>query len=376
MIEPGSTIGMLGGGQLGRMFSMAARCLGYKVIVLDPDPHSPAASVANDHICASYDDQEALISLGERCDVVTTEFENIAADTLRFLRDYCPVRPSAEAVEVAQDRVREKAFIQGLGLVTAPFVAVTTAMDLDQAEGIIAFPAILKSSTLGYDGKGQSVVASVEEAHRAFALMGGVACVLEEKIDLKLEVSVVLARATDGSMVCFPAAENVHKGGVLHQTVVPARIDESLVTLAEDSAKTLADALEFCGVMAVEFFVSTSGDLLVNEIAPRTHNTGHYTMDACITSQFEQQVRAICELPLGSVDMLSDVVMTNLMGDLWADGEPPWAALLSNPRARLNLYGKSEARSGRKMGHFCIVGSPRDECIEQAQAGFQALSLS
>ncbi len=373
MLAPGSTIGMLGGGQLGRMFTMAARSMGYKVIVLEPDPHSPAGSVANYHICAPYDDEEALISLGENCDVVTTEFENIPASTLRFLTDYCPVRPSAEAVEVAQNRVREKTYAQKIGLATAPFLPVDAVDDLDAAAGVVAFPAILKSAELGYDGKGQSVVASVEEAKSAFEAMGSVPCVLEEMIDLALEISVVLARSVDGESICFPSAENEHRNGILHQSSVPARVDDAVVAKAREAAIALADELDFCGVMAVEFFISRSGDLLVNEIAPRTHNSGHYTLDACITSQFEQQVRAVVGLPFGSTDLLTNVVMVNLLGDVWENGEPQWDKLLANPKARLNLYGKKEARPGRKMGHFCVVGDDLAECMAEADAAFKAL---
>lgn len=373
MISPGSTIGMLGGGQLGRMFTMAARSLGYEVIVLEPDPHSPAGSVANEHLCAPYHDEKALISLGERCDVVTTEFENIPASTLRFLTHYCPVRPSAEAVEVAQNRVREKTYAQQAGLATAPFIAVNALDDLDASDEVLSFPAILKSAELGYDGKGQSVVASVDEARAAFIEMGQVPCVLEQKIDLDLEISVVLARGESGETICFPSAENEHRNGILHQSIVPARIDETLVDKARESAIALAEALDFCGVMAVEFFISKSGDLLINEIAPRTHNSGHFSLDACITSQFEQQVRAVCGLPFGAVDLLTPVVMVNLLGDIWASGEPRWGELLANPRVRLNLYGKKEARPGRKMGHFCVVGENRQTCLDEAEAGFNGL---
>lgn len=374
VILPGATIGMLGGGQLGRMFTMEALSLGYKVIVLEPDPLSPAGAVASDHIRAAYDDEAALRDMGQRCDVVTTEFENIPAATLEFLTQFCPVRPNAGAVLVAQNRNREKTFARSLGLGTAPFVSVLSAEDLDGAENEVKFPAILKSSELGYDGKGQSVVNSVAEAKQAFADMGGVECVLEERVDLALEVSVVLARNETGDSVCFPVAENEHRGGILHQSIVPARVDEALAEKARQSATAMANELDFIGVMAVEFFVTRGGDLLVNEMAPRTHNSGHYTLNACDTSQFEQQVRAVCGLPFGSVRQHSPVVMVNLLGDVWANGTPDWSGLLDNDQSFLNLYGKHEARAGRKMGHFCILADSVDEAVSAANQAFEQLA--
>lgn len=374
VILPGATIGMLGGGQLGRMFTMEALSLGYKVIVLEPDELSPAGAIATEHLKAAYDDEDALKKLGELCDVITTEFENIPAKTLEFLDEYCPVRPKASAVRVAQNRNREKTFARELGLGTAPFVSVLKADDLDQAEGVVKFPAILKSSELGYDGKGQVVVESIEEAKAAYADMGGVECVLEERVALAAEVSVVLGRNRAGDSICFPLAENEHRGGILHQTIAPARVDDAMAEQAREAATKLADALEFVGVMAVEFFITESGDLLVNEIAPRTHNSGHYTLNACETSQFEQQVRAICGLPFGSVRQHTPVVMINLLGDVWEHGIPDWDGLLSNEHVYLNLYGKYEARAGRKMGHFCVLADDIGTCVEQADECFKKLA--
>lgn len=356
MILPGETLGMLGGGQLGRMFTVAARTLGYRVMVLDPDPDSPAGRIADEHIHAAYHDAWALEQLGKACAAVTTEFENIPAEVLRRLSDWCPVRPSASAVETTQNRIREKTFIRDTGLSTAAFAAVINDEDIASACEIVRFPAILKRAELGYDGKGQIVVESATEVAPAFEKLGRLACVLEEKIDLEKEISVILGRNVNGESRCFPIAENLHRRGILHRTTVPADVDTALAEEANAAAILLADTLGFIGVMAVEFFVSTTGELLVNEIAPRTHNSGHYTLDACVTSQFEQQVRMVCELPFGSTRLLSPVTMINLLGDVWKDDIPKWDVLLSDPDVKLHLYGKQQARPGRKMGHFNYLG--------------------
>jgi 5-(carboxyamino)imidazole ribonucleotide synthase len=370
---PGSTIGMLGGGQLGRMFTVAARTLGYRVIILEPDFHSPAAQLSDDHIIAAYDDEIALTAFGKRCDVITTEFENIPAQTLEFLAQFCPVRPSAHAVQMAQDRIVEKAFVRACGLQPVPFVAIHSTADIAAAPASIQFPAILKTARMGYDGKGQVTVHSVAEAAAAFAELNGVACVLEQRVELEREISVILARSVAGDVRCFPVAENEHRNGILHQSIVPARIDATLAQAAQSAATRMADQLDFVGVMAVEFFVTRQGELLVNEMAPRTHNSGHYTLDACITSQFEQQVRMVCELPFGSTDLLSPVVMVNLLGDVWHDTHPHWVALLQSANTKLHLYGKHEARPGRKMGHYCTLSPQIDEAMATAEHIFQQL---
>ncbi|MDD5391676.1 MAG: 5-(carboxyamino)imidazole ribonucleotide synthase [Thiothrix sp.] len=371
---PGSTIGMLGGGQLGRMFTVAARTLGYRVIVLEPDQHSPAAQLADEHIIAAYDDEPALTLFGKQCDVVTTEFENIPAKTLEFLAQFCPVRPSARAVEMAQDRIVEKEFVLSCGLLPVPFAAIRTAVDIGAAaKELVTFPAILKTARFGYDGKGQATVHSVAESEAAFAQMGGVACVLEQRVELEREISVILARSIGGEVRCFPVAENEHRNGILHQTIVPARIDPKLAQSAQAAATRIATKLEFVGVMAVEFFVTKKGELLVNEMAPRTHNSGHYTLDACVTSQFEQQVRMICGLPFGDTRLLSPVVMVNLLGDVWHGTQPDWLSLLQSSNTKLHLYGKREARPGRKMGHYCTLAERVEEAATQAEQIFQAL---
>nr|WP_246585306.1 5-(carboxyamino)imidazole ribonucleotide synthase [Thiorhodospira sibirica] len=362
MILPGATLGMLGGGQLGRMFTVAARTLGYRVLVLDPDPGSPAGRIADQHLHAAYGDQWALQEIAQRCAAVTTEFENIPAQTLETLAQHLPVRPSAQALRHTQDRIREKQFIHATGLATAPFYPIQHPDDFAPALAQVGTPAILKRAALGYDGKGQISIRQPGELAQAFADLGEVACVLEQKLVLEREVSVIVARSADGECACYPVVENIHHHGILHLSLAPARIPETLAQQAREMAQTLAHALDYCGVMAVEFFLTASGEFLVNEIAPRPHNSGHYTLDACITSQFEQQVRAVCGLPFGDTQLLSPVVMVNILGDVWQQHSPNWAALLAEPRAKLHLYGKEQPRPGRKMGHFCVL----DPCLEQA----------
>jgi 5-(carboxyamino)imidazole ribonucleotide synthase len=352
---PNATIGMLGGGQLGRMFALSARVLGYKVVVLEPDPHSPAGQVADQHIQAAYDDVDALAQFADLCDVITTEFENIPAKVLNQLSQSCPVRPSASALEKAQDRGVEKAFIKTCGLLPVPYAEIRSEADFETANAAVQWPAILKTARFGYDGKGQILVNTYRELAQAFSDIGRVPCVLEQRIDLALEISVVLARNVSGKTHCFPVAENIHQEGILYQSIVPARVDSALADSAKAAAQRLADKLDYIGVMAVEFFVTKQGGLLVNEIAPRTHNSGHYSQDACITSQFEQQVRAICNLPFGDSTLLTPVVMTNLLGDVWGDSQPYWDKLFATPQNKLHLYGKKEARIGRKMGHFNTI---------------------
>ncbi|MFP5505998.1 MAG: 5-(carboxyamino)imidazole ribonucleotide synthase [Gammaproteobacteria bacterium] len=374
MILPGATLGVLGGGQLGRMFTLAARNLGYRVLVLDPDPDSPAGSVADVHLQADYDDPQALARLGAECAAVTTEWENVPASTLELLAAHCPVRPGAESVAVARDRIREKTFVRDLGLATAPFFAILAEDDLAAAVAGLRLPALLKSATLGYDGKGQYSVDSLEQARAGFAQLGGRPCVLEEKVDLAQELSVVLARGGNGETEFYPVGENVHRNGILHTTRVPGRVSAAVAEHALGMARRVAEALDYVGVLAVEFFFTRDGELLINEMAPRPHNSGHYTLDACATSQFEQQVRALCGLPLGSTRLLSPVTMLNLLGDLWGDAQPDWAQVFRHPEARLHLYGKREARAGRKMGHINVLSENADASLELAEQLFATLS--
>ena len=364
MILPGATLGLLGGGQLGRMFAYAARVLGYHVIVLDPDLHSPAAQFADAHLCADYDDQVALLELGKRCAAITTEFENVPARSLELLATLSTVRPAADVVAIAQDRITEKSYLAGQGFPVTPFAVVRTEQELHEALNNISVPALLKRSRLGYDGKGQAPVTNLEQAIAAFHMLGDEPCVLEQRVVLEKEISVIVARGADGETACFPVAENQHQNGILDVSIVPARISAALAKQAADMAIKLAERLDYCGVLAVEFFVLADDKLLINEIAPRPHNSGHYTLDVCVTSQFEQQVRALCGLPLSSARLLCPAVMVNLLGDLWADGEPQWEKILQHKQVKLHLYGKGEPRPGRKMGHFTLL----DESIERALA--------
>ncbi len=363
MILPGATLGVLGGGQLGRMFTLAAITMGYRVVVLDPDPHSPAGHIADQHIQASYRDHAALQMLGDGCNAITTEFENVPADSMEFLEQLCQVRPNAEAARIAQDRISEKTWLQEIGLPTAPFAPVYEANDLDDALSGLAAPLLLKTASMGYDGKGQIKVTNRDEAYAAFSTLGDMPCVLEEMVELEREVSVILARGADGHTVVYPVGENRHRNGILDTTIVPAMITDETGAEATGMATRLADAMDYCGVLAVEFFCTPDGELLINEIAARPHNSGHYTVDACATSQFEQQVRVMCGLPPGDVSLHSPVVMTNLLGDIWAGGEPAWETILRQPRARLHLYGKREARPGRKMGHFNCLADSTDAAL-------------
>ncbi|MFK5915044.1 MAG: 5-(carboxyamino)imidazole ribonucleotide synthase [Woeseiaceae bacterium] len=365
-ILPGSTLGMLGGGQLGRMFTIAARTMGYEVVVLDPDKDSPAGKLATTHICADYADQDALAQITKTCDVVTTEFENIPASTLAALAKNVLVRPSAKSVTIAQDRIQEKNFLKENGFNTAPFAVIRSFEDLQKNIKDIGTPSILKVSCFGYDGKGQFGINTESDIEKAWQTLQGEACVLEQRMPLDIEVSVVLARGINNEVSTYPLSENIHESGILDVSIVPARIDQALEVKVTDMAKQIAIKLDYIGLMAVEFFIS-NGELLVNEIAPRPHNSGHFTLDACVTNQFEQQVRAVCGLPLGDTTLLSPVVMINMLGDIWHDGKAPkWQKLLEHPNVKLHLYGKHEARPGRKMGHFNVLSENIDDALRLA----------
>ena len=371
-ILPGATLGILGGGQLGRMFTIAARTMGYRVMVLDPDGASPAGQMADVHLQADYADHAALKQLGAACAAVTTEFENVPAASLIELASHCRVSPGAAAVAIVQDRSHEKSWLADNGFATAPFALVYSEGDLDAALADTGTPALLKVSRFGYDGKGQARVGTLDEARAAFREFGGQPCVLEGFVELEREVSVVLARDDAGECALFPLAENRHDNGILDVSIVPARVPDSLAAQARDTARAVADRLGYVGVMAVEFFVA-GGRLMVNEIAPRPHNSGHYTLDACVTDQFEQQVRALCGLPLGDPRLLSPVVMVNLLGDRWRSGGPHWGALLAHPAIKLHLYGKQAARPGRKMGHFNVLDADPAAALQLAERMRDAL---
>jgi 5-(carboxyamino)imidazole ribonucleotide synthase len=381
-ILPNAMLGILGGGQLGRMFAMAARAMGYRVSVLDPDADSPAGGVADIHVRAAYDDRAALRALAETCAAVTTEFENVPAESLRFLQRMTRVSPSAECVSIAQDRIREKRYVAQAGIRVAPFVAIEGT---EKENNLIAdaapyLPGILKIARLGYDGRGQVRVETLDEAMAAFVEMGCRPCVLETRLELKTEISVIVARSSAGEAVCFPVAENQHEAGILDISIVPARVETDVSRRAQRLALQLAESMNYIGVLAVEFFVLDDDEILVNEIAPRPHNSGHYTIDACLTSQFEQQVRTLCGLPPADTRLLSAVVMVNLLGDIWRDDEPAWDKLLSQPNVKLHLYGKKTARIGRKMGHFNVLAADATQALRQAlelkrsleRASFQA----
>ncbi len=368
MIRPGATLGMLGGGQLGRMFTMRAQAMGFRVVVLDPDPDSPAGHVANRHLTAGYEDETALEEMARLAAAATVEFENVPTRALEFLAARIPVRPSAAALRSAQDRIEEKTFLSHHGFATAAWAPVHSRDELDQSLLEVGVPALLKTSRFGYDGKGQALVDGPDDAHAAFQRFGERACVLERRLDLERELSVVLARGADGSIAGFPVGENVHVNGILDTTTLPAGVTADLAAEAQRLAAGVAGALEYVGVLGVELFVADGGRLYVNEIAPRPHNSGHYTLDACVTDQFEQQVRTLCGLPLGDPRLLTPVCMINLLGDLWKDGEPRWERALSRPGVKLHLYGKQEARPGRKMGHLTCLAGTAKEALATARA--------
>lgn len=387
-LPPRSWLGVLGGGQLGRMFCMAAQSLGYRVCVLDPAEDSPAGAVADRQIRCAYDDPAGLAELGALCAAVTTEFENVPAASLAALAAHCRVTPSAAAVAIAQDRIDEKAFIQRAGVPVAPYRAIRSRADLDApdldggagagqvGEGGL-FPGILKVARLGYDGKGQARVANRAEAIAAWEQFsrdagGPVACVLEQRLNLAQEVSVVVARGLDGRAVTFPVAENRHQDGILAVTTVPARIAPALADAARQAATAIVAALDYVGVLCVEFFVLGDGSLVANEMAPRPHNSGHWSIEAATCSQFEQQARVMAGLPLGDTTPLCAAVMLNILGDAWfaagsgATVEPDWAQVLATPGARLHLYGKAEARRGRKMGHLNVLAATVEAARDKA----------
>ena len=347
IVPPGGTIGIIGGGQLGRMTALAAARLGYRCHIFCPEADSPAAQVSAAQTVAAYDDREALAHFASAVDVVTFEFENIPAESVRILADRVPVRPNWRVLETAQDRVVEKTFFNSIGIATAPWRDVPERAALDSAVTALGRPCVLKTTRFGYDGKGQTRIDPNTNLDDAWAAIGGAPAVLEGFVVFEREVSVIAARGLDGSIACFDVVENRHKHHILDVTIAPAPVSAALASAAAEIGRRAAESLDLVGLLAVEMFVTQDGRLLVNEMAPRPHNSGHWTMDACVTDQFEQFVRAVCGLPLGKPDRHSDAVMTNLIGD---DVEQI-PALLQEPGARLHLYGKAEARPGRKMGH-------------------------
>lgn len=364
-VLPPAMLGIIGGGQLGRMFTMAAKTMGYRVTVLEPEAGCPASTVADVHLCAAYDDLAALDEMGKTCAAVTTEFENVPSTSLERLTKNTRVSPSAESVSIAQDRIKEKQYIRAAGLEVAPYLPVESEADLEQ-ELSNYLPGILKLAKLGYDGKGQIRVQTPEEARTAFKTLGAKPCVLERLLNLKTEISVIVARTSKGVVKTFPVAENRHDQGILDVSIVPAQISETISQMARQMALSLAESLDYVGVLGVEMFILDDDRILINEIAPRPHNSGHYTLDATASSQFEQQVRTLCGLPPGDTRLLSPVVMINLLGDVWGDSEPDWNDLFNHPGVMLHLYGKASARPGRKMGHFNVLSETLSSALGDA----------
>jgi 5-(carboxyamino)imidazole ribonucleotide synthase len=368
MIFPDATLGMIGGGQLGRMFTIAARSMGYRVIILDPDPHSPAGNIADQHIQADFHDHAALDMLGDSCVAITCEFENLPVESLNRLQRHCPVHPSPEVLAMAQNRLQEKTFLDEHEFPTVAFYPIQTLDDLEEAMSGLGSPGILKLAAPRYPGHGRHAVNNLEEAVEAFREMGESPCILEERLYVEKRLSVILARSIDGEIAVYPVVENRYRKGILDLSLAPADISTAAADSAIELACDLADELEYCGVLSTEFFLTADGELMINTITPRPHNSGHYTVDACITSQFEQQVRMMCGLPPGDTQLLSSVVMTNLLGDLWSRGDPDWEPVFEEPQAKLHLYGKLEARPGRKMGHINCLAEDTDSALEIAES--------
>lgn len=373
MIAPGKTIGVLGGGQLGRMLAQAAQSLGYRVHVYEPQPHCPAGAVANREVNASYEDEDALIDFARGVDVVTYEFENIPAAALAVIAPLVPLHPNAAVLHTTQNRQREKAWLKANGF---PHVAYAEALDGDIAPAVaqVGLPCVVKTADFGYDGKGQMKLSSSADLEQATAIFRGRRCVVEAWCEFSCELSVIVARSTTGETRAFPVSENIHTQHILDFSIVPARVAPAVAHAAEALAARIAEKIGVVGLLAVELFLTTTGELVVNELAPRPHNSGHWSLDGGETSQFEQHVRAVCGLPLGAVVVREPTVMVNILGDAWkwAEGKvvgaPHWAAILAAPRAKLHLYGKAEPRPGRKMGHFTVRAADSSTALTQAQA--------
>jgi 5-(carboxyamino)imidazole ribonucleotide synthase len=373
MIDPGKTIGVLGGGQLGRMLAQAAQTLGYRVHVYEPQIHCPAGAVANHEVNASYQDADALLDFARGVDVVTYEFENIPAAALAVIAPLVPLHPSADVLHTTQNRQREKAWLKANGF---PHVAYAEALDGDIAPAVaqVGLPCVVKTADFGYDGKGQMKLSTAADLEQAVAIFRGRRCVVEAWCEFSCELSVIVARSTTGETRAFPVSENIHTHHILDFSIVPARVPTAVAEAAEALAARIAEKIGVVGLLAVELFLTTAGELVVNELAPRPHNSGHWSLDGGETSQFEQHVRAVCGLPLGAVAVREPTVMVNILGDAWkwADGKvvgaPRWAAILAAPRAKLHLYGKAEPRPGRKMGHFTVRAADVATALAQAQA--------
>ena len=373
-ILPGATVGVLGSGQLGRMFAIAARRLGYRVHVLSPDDDTPTGQVADLEIQAYYSDLERVAQFARAVDVVTFEFENVPADTIAVVDRFVPVRPAGHVLHITQNRLREKRFLQQAGLPVTPFREVRSLPELQTAVGELGYPAILKTSSWGYDGKGQRSLKQAADLESAWLALQTTDAILEQFVSFQCELSVVAARALDGTFVAYDPIRNDHSRHILDLSSTPAELPPNVSHQAIDMARTILEKLKVVGVLCVEFFLDQHDRLLVNELAPRPHNSGHLTIDACVTCQFEQQLRAICGLPLGDVTRFRPAAMANLLGDLWEAGEPDWPAVCALSDVKLHLYGKREARVGRKMGHLTVLASSPAEARQRVLQARQALS--
>jgi 5-(carboxyamino)imidazole ribonucleotide synthase len=373
-ILPGATIGVLGSGQLGRMFAIAARRMGYRVHTFSPDLDTPTGQIADLEVVAPYDDLDAVAKFARRVSVVTFEFENVPAPTAEAAASCGPVRPSGAILHTTQQRIREKAFLKSAGLPMTPYRDVHTPEDLEQAVADLGVPAVLKTAAFGYDGKGQFLIRSRDQLAEAWDAIGRQEAVLEAFIDFEREISVVAARGEDGQFVHYGAIENQHSRHILDVSIAPARVSPQVSDDAVEIARCVLERLGVVGVLCVEFFVTRDGKLLINELAPRPHNSGHLTVDACVTSQFEQQLRAVCGLPLGSTAMHRPAAMANLLGDQWLKGEPDWRAACSYPDVKLHLYGKLEPRPGRKMGHLTALNHDAEEAYRMVLKARQSLT--
>jgi 5-(carboxyamino)imidazole ribonucleotide synthase len=373
MIAPGAVLGVLGSGQLGRMFTIAARRMGYRVHTYSPDSDTPTGQVADVEVAAAYDDADALRAFAGKVSVVTFEFENVPSAATEVLASMVPVRPSPLALHVSQQRAREKRFLASHGIPTVPFDVATTAAELTSALQRIGTPAIVKTAAFGYDGKGQMPANSVSDGARIWTGLGGGELVVEKKVSLQAELSVIAARGLDGHVAQYPLFENRHQNHILDVTTSPALVPPAVAAQATDIGRAVLEALNYVGLLCIEFFLSTDGELMVNELAPRPHNSGHLTFDAAVTSQFEQQVRAVCALPLGSTELMRPAAMANLLGDLWAGGEPDWAAACAHPEVKLHLYGKVTPKPGRKMGHLTATGRTVHEAQDRVVSARDAL---
>ena len=373
-ILPGGIIGVLGSGQLGRMFAMAARRMGYMVHTFSPETDTPAGQVSDLEITASYDDLGALRAFARGVHVVTFEFENIPVATVEAVAELVPVRPSGFVLHTTQHRVREKTFLARAGFPVTPFRHIRSLAELRAGVDDLGLPAVLKTAGFGYDGKGQSKIVSPDECEKAFSALGGQEAILEAFVDFEREVSVVAARGLDGSKINYGVIENVHLNHILDCSMAPAAVSPEVERTATEIAESLLEQLGVVGVLCVEFFVGRNGTLYVNELAPRPHNSGHLTIDACVTSQFEQQLRAVCGFPLGATDLLAPAAMVNLLGDLWQQGEPDWRAACAFPHVKLHLYGKRQPRRGRKMGHLTARGATTGEAAKLARRARNALT--